>query len=366
LSDTLSEPDRRGSLAMNLPLTTFEGTMKCHRPENLSDIGKQLFDYFFPHFLWLHEFHSDDLKGIVTANTAELSGRGRERRFAGDMSLDRGRYHALQNPKRAPGRYNPLICEMFAYADPGAAVQPSVFDSTIEDDREDLNKLGITAPGAYLAFVIVEDEVSKIPIAGLPQQNQVIRAPIESVQAKIARVIDLRLPATQEWFFDTFYHLELARRRMEGPLLLLDDDVSVALHDRKLTSFFDLLPTLVAPNIGGGLHFIQGIGAWLRSHEVFGLVFPSARTDFGVDMLNGTLVESWGWNFVLYHNSPPTPWEHYFGKCLRWLHWEEPVRLQIETASPCRAGTWAVRNLRTFHEQKYQRAVTRQRRLSEE
>ena len=138
---------------MDLPLTTLEGSLKCHRPEHLNETGQALFYYFFPTFLRLHQFHSDgSLKRIISAKTEELSGRGRERRFAGDRTLDRGRYYALQNPERAPGRFNPLTCEMFAYADPGAQVQPSVFNSTITEDRQHLNQLGITAPGAYFAF----------------------------------------------------------------------------------------------------------------------------------------------------------------------------------------------------------------------
>jgi hypothetical protein len=203
--------------------------------------------------------------------------------------------------------------------------------------------------------------VAKLPATlGLQQRNQMIRAPIQVLQAKIPRVIDLRLPATQEWFFDTFYHLELAHRKMEGEgLLELDNELVIVIKDRKLANFFELLPTLVAPDLGGGLHFLQGIGAWLRSHQVYGLVFPSARTDFGVDILDGKLIESWGWNFVLYANSPPLPWEQYFGKCIRWLNWEEPVRLQIETDTPQRTGTWAVRNLRSLEEHKYQQAIKR-------
>ena len=161
-------------------------------------------------------------------------------------------------------------------------------------------KFRATAPGAYFAFVILEEEIPKLPSAlGLQRQNQVIRASIEVVQAKIEGVIDLRLPVTQEWFFETFYHLELAHRKIKGRILELDNGLSTVLEDRNLADFVELLPTLVAPNLGGGLSFLQGVGAWLRSHGVYGLVFPSARTDFGVDILDGKVMESWGWNFVL-------------------------------------------------------------------
>lgn len=352
-----------GRVAMELPLTTLETMLKCIRPDNFSDTAKGVMDYFFPNFLRLDQFHgsSGEIQGIMSDKTFELTGRARERRYAGDRTLDRGRYYALQNPKRVPGRFNPLIGELFAYADASTEVLPIVLDSTIAEDRQNLNQHGITAPGAYLAFVVRENDVAKIPPSlGLPAARTVILFAIEVVEAKIERVIDLRLPATQEWFFHTFYQLELAHRSMEGQFLTIGSDthkVCMVPDDRKLVSFFDLLPTLVAGNLGGGLHFLQGIGAWLRSHGIFGLVFPSARTDFGVDILDGKLVESWGWNFVLYHGSEPTPWEQYFGKCIRWLDWEKPVRLQIETDTPERAGTWGVRDLRTLQEFKFQHAM---------
>ena len=344
---------------MDIPLVTFEGTLKCHRPERLNDMGRALLEYFFPNFLFLDQFHRGDIKVVFTSRQgAEISGRGRERRYAGDRTLDRGRYFALQEPADLPGKFNTLICELFAYADPGAKVQPSVFDSTITEDRQSLRALGLTAPGNYLAFVILAEDVDQLPpTIGLAKANQAVQASIEMFKAKIERVVDLRLPAVQNWFFETFYKLELENRRITDSILELDGGVTISINDRKLENFFDLLPTLVAPNLGGGLHFLQGIGAWLRSHNVLGLVYPSARTDFGVDMFDGKIVESWGWNFVLYRDSPPVPWQEYFGKNIRWMQWEEPVRLLTETMTPRRKGTWRMENIRTLTEQKFQHAM---------
>jgi hypothetical protein len=96
------------------------------------------------------------------------------------------------------------------------------------------------------------------------------------------------------------------------------------------------LPTLVVPGIGGSA-FHQGVGAWLRSHGVAGLVYPSARCDaFLCARSTGTRqsIEFSGWNFVDYRGAGSAAWESLFGRLSTWVFGN---RIAI-TVEPCAEG----------------------------
>lgn len=346
---------------MDIPLTTLRARLKCHRPGALSAEGNALFDFLFPGFVHLDRFHSSDLRLIVGGDNVGLTGRGRERRYAGDRTLDRGRYYALQNPDSEAARLNPLICELFAYTMPENAVQPMVLDATVEEDFEQLERAGLAPTGPCLVFIFRDEDIAKLPPElGIGPDDRVIGTPLDIFDAEVPDVIDLRLPAAQDWFFDTFYRLELDHRVVDGPSLLVrsgETTLALPFEDRPLHSFWDMLPTLVAPAIGGGLPFLQGIGAWLRSHGVSGLVFPSARTDFGAELWGGELGATWGWNFVSYHDSPPAPWRDHFGKCQTWLDWTPPARLIFEVEHPVENRSWMVTGIRDAELARFRRSV---------
>jgi hypothetical protein len=71
----------------------------------------------------------------LAGGTAAFVGRGRERRFAGDNSLERKRYYRLaDSPSNDPSN-NTLLGELFAYAEPRLPVFPDLLDSTVDTDK---------------------------------------------------------------------------------------------------------------------------------------------------------------------------------------------------------------------------------------
>ena len=68
----------------------------------------------------------------------------------------------------------------------------------------------------------------------------------------VDNVIDLRLPRTQRWFFDHF-------RDGDGVFLIKDGGT--------VREFYDLVPTLIHPALGG-TEITHAIGSWARSSGV--------------------------------------------------------------------------------------------------
>ena len=80
----------------------------------------------------------------------------------------------------------------------------------------------------------------------------------------IENVIDLRLPATQEWFFETF-------RTGYGDFWHKPNGASVS-------SFAPMLGNLMFPDLGG-TSVTDAIGYCLRSMGIAAFIYPSARSD---------------------------------------------------------------------------------------
>jgi hypothetical protein len=151
----------------------------------------------------------------------------------------------------------------------------------------------------------------------------------------------MRIPQVQTWFFEHFVRLEEEIGLRGHPA----EAVNVKTYkSHKLRDFVDLLPTLVVPGIGGS-SFHQAVGAWLPSHGVAGLVYPSARCDAYWRRLEEpsaedrrTVLEFSGWNFVDYRGAGPSDWEALFGRLPTWVL---PVKAGIRRFEGQRSG-WAI------------------------
>ena len=147
------------------------------------------------------------------------------------------------------------------------------------------------------------------------------------------KVVDLRLPQVQEWFFEEF----------SDPKRL-----NIGWSLPEMTSFHEMLPLLQGQSRGGN-PMTLAIGRELRLMRVGGLVFPSARCDTAVVQEHGKIVDWYGWNLVDYSqresdgfamavmNNPElvrNGWEFFgvpFGR----------VRVKLSSAG-LRRGTWQV------------------------
>ena len=95
----------------------------------------------------------------------------------------------------------------------------------------------------------------------------------------IEKVIDLRAPATREWFFRFF--------RLGDGIVYKKDKGS------NISGFYEMLPALMHINLGG-FNETRGIGHWMRHSEVSALIFPSARCNVGVTVRGGEVIDYYG------------------------------------------------------------------------
>lgn len=139
-----------------------------------------------------------------------------------------------------------------------------------------------------------------------PDEITVVEYPLQICPVTLTDVLDLRVPSAAEWLvnFCASHEAEVAR------VLKVKKPVSPTAY------FAVLLHFLLDQDTGGQLPLLQGIGAWLRSNGVAGLVFPSARCDSGVAVEGDQVKSWWGFNYVDYRNSSPVNWEDHFGRTL--------------------------------------------------
>jgi hypothetical protein len=162
-------------------------------------------------------------------------------------------------------------------------------------------------------------------------------------------VIDLRLPQTQEWFFDYFKN---------------GDGVHLSKPHGDIADFPAMLPTLMHPELGG-CPTTYGIGSWMRTSRINGFIYPSARSDAM------TLVREWqlesfnGWNMVDYRNTceiasseviaDKTPW--YSFDQLGITYGRPRVTLHQPDSASTIAGSWAVRGVQARSDAIYKEIV---------
>jgi hypothetical protein len=310
----------------DIPLSTFRGYLRCHRPKILNEIGRRVFEDVFPNFsntsiaAGVARVREQEDLGIAApisshiANEAErLIAAGvqvksaRHRRYAGgDGLLPRGCYYSVCTDEF--GDDGGTLCrELFEYRYKNAPGIIFVGDSA---DRElfDVLKAGVGFKPGYSAVCIMafpptdrdgQDTWMKVYQNVLELvHGQVVPNPfitlVETTQnyCEIDNVIDMRLPETQAWIHERFTREAFPYYVKETPT--------------RPRFFVGMLPSLMHFEYGGcGL--TDGIGSWLRAHNVNGLIFPSARSDVSVISGKGTVAEFHGWNFVDYREAHPMP-----------------------------------------------------------
>lgn len=340
----------------NIPFSTFQGCLKQLNAARLRRSAQASFAYFFSGFLsdeesarWLHESGIDTL---ITAGHASLAGRGRERRYAGDFTLGRSRYSAVVDEKPHDPGNNQLLGELFAYMSSLVRVVPVLLDTTVDVDQvENLRRVHPELPVApSLVQVISPHPAGALPLTlGIDASAATLVVyPLEILKVEIERVIDLRSPATAEWFTKQFVRMELDAEPQASQATGID-----FAPKKQLAAFSELLPTLLSQARGGGSPFLQGIGAWLRSHGAKGLTYPSARVDSGVEASDGKVVDHWGFAFVDYRDSGPADWNTYFGRLPGWVPQADPdFTITFQHSGPGR-GSWRTEGVRAAQSRRF-------------
>ena len=295
--------------------------------------------------LWAQQlscYFGIDHLGIAQLYTAYQSRPvhwGRLRRYAGSPELDPGRYYALCT--REDGfDGGTLMNELMTYWSDATMVWPGLTDSTHLPPEERAQHAELDAPKLCIHVTRYGPRrrfLRSTTIEKLDEFVHLLPLPVRRVEIK--NVLDLRIPEAQTWFFEYFVRLE-EKIGLEGHVLDQSPDVRVSTFKyHKPVDCVDLLATLVVPGLGGSI-FHQAVGAWLRSHDVAGLVYPSARCDASWQLLrderdangHGQLEVSFsGWNFVDYRRSGPADWKSLFGRLPTWVL---PMRAGISVTRP--------------------------------
>src|SRR6478609_2203010 len=212
----------------------------------------------------------------------------RRRRFAGLMGLPGGRYYTLSHDALGDDG-GTLLRELSAYADPvkggvvfdavdgiggigfrGQKIEPErAITLRMSVPREPCRRSNPQILKAWLEFF----KQSAIPLVDL---GFVVTLPYSVEHKEVTRVLDLREIEAQEWLLSAF--------------AIADHDLLVKADRKKISSFVELLPALLAPALGGNI-ITDAIGAYLRWVGAGGLVFPSARSDCFVSYTELKLVD---------------------------------------------------------------------------
>jgi hypothetical protein len=351
------------TISSKLPLTTFHGWLKRLDPKVLNATGRLTLEQVFPTFgeptPEQHLARSERLMALNVAlseeDRADLAmmrqfitegipfKMRRHRRYSGgDGLLPRGCYSSVC--KDAAGNDGgSLSRELFAYIDPRVPGTVYIGDSTSARLNAAIGNSIVVMPGFCAVYVLllapqeraaraIFDEIYGPMLERTGGRGEMLSAIAFETRVDtctIENVIDLRLPHTRQWFFDNF-------KNGDGHFLIKSGGTA--------RDFYDLVPTLMHPTLGGN-DVTNGIGSWMRSSGVNGLVFPSARSDASVTIEDGELVNWRGWNFVDYRTSRDLPATEVTNSAGGWPNFVQPGA-QISVASDGRsAGSFDITGL---------------------
>jgi hypothetical protein len=350
-----------------LPTTRFHGWLKQMNPAVLNASGRQLFRDVFPMFTQLtyeeQVARTERLAELGIAPNAEdeaalayareLAEQSvpvqvpRHRRFAGgDGMLPRGCYSSLCHDAGGDDDHC-LSRELLAYVDYQVPAFVYVGDSTSARLVEAIGAPIRARPGYCAIWVVMAPPVEPgalaiyqsyyrdlLGLVGNDSGPQAFAVEAQVTETVIDKVLDLRLPETQRWFFSHF---------KDGDGHFLEKD------GRPAIGFFDLVPTLMDPALGGTAE-THAIGSWLRSSGVDALIYPSARSDVSVTIRDGELLDWRGWNLIDYRTAREFPARETTRSSSGWPDFRQPgVRLSV--AGGQLAGSWRVDGVQVRHDE---------------
>ncbi|MCG3157230.1 MAG: hypothetical protein DKINENOH_03862 [bacterium] len=372
----------------SIPLTTFDGYLKQLAIANLPETYRNIFNLLFPRFSDKQEIselqkHSADQMAEIFAGYVEVAVVPEQpRRFAG-WALPRGRYFSVCSDSHGNDN-NTLVHEMRTYRNPSIFGMVEVIDLgareklrlRVGDDTHEIK--GDSSIGVLIHNLNrIPREFSQLTVERFRWTTGktlgMLRFPYEIKKEVIPDVIDLRLPKTRDWFHEYFSKPQensgIIWPEQLGPLATRAIDPTVALSRFRLVSgraprpkvFFDMLPTLMNPDIGGGKpsdtgSTVQAIGYWMRNNKVSAFIYPSARCDVFVEVENGELVNFGGWSLVDYrsieqdkaidtHTYDYSPW------C--WVKFPEGVSVGVADNHSIHSGSFYINGVVNYWAKDY-------------
>lgn len=289
-----------------IPLTQFDAVVKQLSTADLPPDFRQVFNYLLPHWQettkieWSDELHRYSKAGLLSMRMDHGSGdidrfTRRYRRFGGETDLPRERYSTICFTEEGDDD-GTLVNEIRTYHDPILSGCADFFDLSVKKFKAIHDSIGMPASGVDQFVVLLRsyaasDRLPDVLKHALNAGNSfIISIPLTIKQVSIDRVLDLRNPEAATWFARTFGSLELDF----GPV-----KYRPFLNRPTVSSFREVLPETLVQDLGGG-GFTQIAGEYLRLAGINGLVFPSARSNCSVSVVDGAVASYAGWNFVDY------------------------------------------------------------------
>jgi len=219
------------------------------------------------------------------------------RRFAGDGYLSSTRYFSVC---RDADGYDggTMERELTAYHNPIGQGILDVHDLSNEPWEPD-------RPAAFLLLVppVTATRHEWLQESARQWAPTAIFLPVRITEVSFSRLIDLRVPHVADWFTRNLTRLHW----LDG-----EDAATPAFRSKPpLDRFLELLPSLLVQDLGGGNGATRIAGQWLRSLGAEALVFPSARSNCRVEVRDGNVVDSYGWNLVDYRDAMPARFQSF-------------------------------------------------------
>jgi hypothetical protein len=284
-----------------LPTTVSGGFLKRINLALLDELDRHLVRYCFPRFGGTHCAVPSGLEAPIVRPGESLSGYvpssgidfviATNRRYSGSISFPVSRYYTLASgPKGIDG--GTFKNELMSYSNNFENGLFLIHDVGLSGFVR--NPDGKDFATGILVFALIDTDKTRnrflhdfqkgAMVAGADRAGRCIfaRIPYEIAFEVIDNVFDLRLPQSQEYIVDLFNNSSALPFKTYG---------------NSVREFWDCLPALLGPDLGGN-EITDEIGRHLQCNGVSGLVFPSARSDVGVTMKHGKIVNMRGWNFV--------------------------------------------------------------------
>ena len=310
---------------IGVPIHSGKILLKQIDRAKLGPLGRAALTYAFPNFsvdlepikkeLGIEKQHKsfneiklENLKQQFGEENISISYSDRQyRRYAGDNNLPAGCYHSVcQDVNGDDGQT--LCRELYEYTDlniPGFIWVSDSWDQELMDVLKRVNQgeAAHYAPGIYV-FMLPPIEEEKKPLyhqfyAPILEQTKnwdglsIVHIATQLKVEEFEKIIDLRQQETQEWFSQFF-------KQGDGGVFYKQTEVLP-------NDFMGILPALVYPEFGGS-GVTKSLGSWMRLMGIDALVYPSARSDAGVEYdSNGKLSKYHGWNLVDYRKSHFVP-----------------------------------------------------------
>jgi hypothetical protein len=276
-----------------IPFTTFRGHIRSIDRDLLNAKAREELDLACPGFLDqdpspedLDRRRRDQLYDYIYVES-----RARRRFGLSPMveswggQFGRGRYHSVATTP--DGHDNlALALELIVYMVPQMTGWHFIFDLLDDGDRHlILDRLDYGD-----RELLDQIPTNAIAILSRPHLNVVSATvlPAKCQTVEIQRCVDLRYPMTRQWFFETF-------RTGDGTVFHKPCGTDAE-------NFYDMLPSLLWPEPGGGEpgEVTRTIALWMMLRNVEALIYPSARCDVEVKIHNGEILSWKGWCLVDY------------------------------------------------------------------